>query len=82
MTFCPTCHAKLLRKEDPAVNLTILRCSACKKITCEGLDVFILAGPGATDQLVQMKAQADEEQARYQLFMEAPIGTAGWESVG
>ena len=82
MTHCPTCHCKLLRKTDDAIKLTILRCSACKKISCEGLDVFITAGPGSVDQLVRLKAQADEEQARYQLFMEAPIGTAGWESVG
>ena len=82
MTHCPTCHSLLLRKTDDAIKLTILRCSVCKKISCEGLTVFIIAGPGATDQLVQMKAHADEDQARYQLFMEATIGTAGWESVG
>lgn len=81
MTLCPTCNTTLYRKHDDSAKLTILRCPVCKVITAAGCSVWVKPGPGCVEQLVALKRQADENEARRQLFMEAPCDGTLWTDI-
>ncbi len=76
---CPTCHGPIVSRHDERLGCALLTCRACKRFSVPGSSQWITGGPGMLQQLIGIKEQIVEDEARMKLMMESPIEHPVWE---